>query len=152
MRDANGRWFLNILKAQYYKHVIVENILAIYGKLYGDPTISLHVRNFQGYSINLIVGAISLNWKTIKNLKSPPLGSKVMKNAFCFTLKAIFVLKIFTFLSWLFGYVEKRLDNNKAMVNFKIYDVTDWIKNNFNTYYPISQEVKAVKQWNLVSQ
>ena len=69
-----------------------------------------------------------------------------MKNAFCFTLKAIFVLKIFTFLSCLFGYVEKRLDNNKAMVNFKIYDVTDWIKNNFNTYYPISQEVKAVKQ------
>ena len=69
-----------------------------------------------------------------------------MKNAFCFTLKAIFVLKIFTFLFCLFGYVEKRLDNNKAMVNFKIYDVTDWIKNNFNTYYPISQEVKAVKQ------
>ena len=33
--------------------------------------------------------------------------SKIMKNAFYFTLKARFVLKIFKFLSWLFGHVEK---------------------------------------------
>ena len=32
---------------------------------------------------------------------------KVTKNAFYFTLKAIFVLKILKFLSWLFGHVEK---------------------------------------------
>ena len=31
----------------------------------------------------------------------------MMKNGFCFTLKSIFVLKIFKFLSWLFGHVEK---------------------------------------------
>ena len=30
---------------------------------------------------------------------------KMMKNAFHFTLKAIFVLEIFRFLSWLFGHV-----------------------------------------------
>ena len=30
-----------------------------------------------------------------------------MKNAFYFTLKALFVIKISKFLSWLFGYVEK---------------------------------------------
>ena len=30
---------------------------------------------------------------------------KMMKNAFYFTLKALFVLKIFKFLPWLFGYV-----------------------------------------------
>ena len=47
-----------------------------------------------------------------------------MKNAFYFMLIALFVLKVFTFLSRLFGYVEKRFDK-KAMVNFKIYDVTD---------------------------
>ena len=58
---------------------------------------------------------------------------KMMKNAFCFTLKALFVLEIFKFLSWLFGYVEKRLDK-KAMVNSKVYDVTDWTTNNCNTY------------------
>ena len=33
--------------------------------------------------------------------------SKMMKNAFYFILKALFVLKIFKFLSWLFGHVEK---------------------------------------------
>ena len=32
---------------------------------------------------------------------------KMMKNAFYFTLKALFVLKIFKFLSWLSGHVEK---------------------------------------------
>ena len=36
---------------------------------------------------------------------------KMMKNVFFyFMLKALFVLKIFTFLSWLFCYVKKRLD------------------------------------------
>ena len=33
--------------------------------------------------------------------------SKVMKNAFYFILKALFVLKIFKLLSWLFEHVEK---------------------------------------------
>ena len=32
---------------------------------------------------------------------------EIMKNAFCFILKAFFVLKILQFLSWLFGQVEK---------------------------------------------
>ena len=35
---------------------------------------------------------------------------KMMKNAFYFTLKALFLLKLFTFLSWLFGHVAKRRD------------------------------------------
>ena len=35
---------------------------------------------------------------------------KTMKNDSYFMLKALFVLDIFTFLYWLFGYVEKRLD------------------------------------------
>ena len=35
---------------------------------------------------------------------------KMMNNAFYFTLKAFFVLKIFKFLSWRFGYLKKRLD------------------------------------------
>ena len=33
--------------------------------------------------------------------------SKMMKNAFYFILKAFFVFKVFKFLSWLFGPVEK---------------------------------------------
>ena len=34
----------------------------------------------------------------------------VMKNTFYFTLKTLFVPKIFKFLSWIFGHVEKRID------------------------------------------
>ena len=54
-----------------------------------------------------------------------------MKNAFYFML-IFFFLEIFTFLLWLFGYVEKRLDRT-AKVNLKIYDVPDWPANNCNT-------------------
>ena len=32
---------------------------------------------------------------------------QMMKNAFYFTLKALFVLNVFKFLSWLFAHVEK---------------------------------------------
>ena len=54
-----------------------------------------------------------------------------MKNAFYFTSKAIFVLKVFKFLSWLSGHVAKRSDK-KDKVNFKFYDVTAWLPNNRN--------------------
>ena len=57
----------------------------------------------------------------------------MVKNAFYFTLKALFVLGIFTFLSRLFGYVRKDLDK-KDEVNFKIYDVTDWTTNDYNKH------------------
>ena len=40
-------------------------------------------------------------------------------------LKALFVLEIFTFLSWRFGCVERRFDE-KAQVNFKIDDWTSY--------------------------
>ena len=57
----------------------------------------------------------------------------MMTNAFYFLLKATYILEKFTFLSWLFGYVEKRLDK-KAEVDFKIYDVTGLTVNNYNTH------------------
>ena len=53
--------------------------------------------------------------------------------------KTLFLLEEFTFLSWLFRYVEKRLDS-KGMGNFKIYDVTDSTTDNYNTY--ITQYLK----------
>ena len=56
-----------------------------------------------------------------------------MKNAFYFTSKALFVLKIFKFLSWLFEHVAKRLDK-KEKVNFKLYDVLAWLTNNCNKH------------------
>ena len=59
-----------------------------------------------------------------------------MKNAFIW--KGLFVLKIFTFFSWLFVHVGKPFDK-KAKVNFKIYDVTDWEANNKHILSNISR-------------
>ena len=56
-----------------------------------------------------------------------------MQNAYYFILKAFFVLKIFKFLSWLFGPVEK-MGLLERLFNFKIYDVTTWLTNNHNTH------------------
>ena len=65
---------------------------------------------------------------------------KMLKNASCFTFKALFVLKIFKFLSWFFGHVEKRFYE----VNFKICDNTTCRANNCSTR--ISQYLKKWKQ------
>ena len=51
---------------------------------------------------------------------------KMIKSAFYFMSKALFVPKIFKFLSWLFGHVSKRLDK-KNKINFKFYDFTAWL-------------------------
>ena len=56
-----------------------------------------------------------------------------MQNAFYFTSKAFFVLKIFKFFHLLFAHVSKRLDLEEK-VSFKFYDVAAWLKNNCNTY------------------
>ena len=56
----------------------------------------------------------------------------MMKNAVYFTLKALFVVKVFEFSSSLFGHIEKRLDK-KAKVIFKNCDVINWETN----YYKI---------------
>ena len=69
---------------------------------------------------------------------------KMMKNAFYFILKALFVLKIFKFLPRLFGHVRRTVWSER-------FDVTAWLTNNCNTYSPISQEVRTTRQWNLVN-
>ena len=66
-----------------------------------------------------------------------------MKNAFYFMLKALFVLELFKFLPWLFGYMEKKL-SKKANVNSKIFDATDRTINNYNTH--IDQYLKKYMQ------
>ena len=42
---------------------------------------------------------------------------KMMKNAFYLTSKAPFVLKIFTFLSWIFGHVVERPDKKIRLIS-----------------------------------
>ena len=50
---------------------------------------------------------------------------------------------IFKFLSWIFGHVEKQLDQ-KDKVNFKIYNATTWVTENCNTY--VNQYLKKERQ------
>ena len=57
----------------------------------------------------------------------------MMKNAFYFILKALFVLKVFKFSSWLFGHVEEKAWL-KIQGCFKSHDVTTWLTNNYNTH------------------
>ena len=56
-----------------------------------------------------------------------------MENAFHFTSKDLFVLKIFKFALQLFGHVTKRLDK-RAKVDLKITDVRTWLTNIWNTH------------------
>ena len=58
---------------------------------------------------------------------------KWWKMLFISPKKALFALKIFKVLSWLFGHVAKRLDK-KVKVNFKFYDAIAWLTNNCNTH------------------
>ena len=57
----------------------------------------------------------------------------MMKNAFYFTLKVIFALKIYKFLSWLFGHVAKQIDQ-KGMVNLKFYDAIACLTSSCNAH------------------
>ena len=57
---------------------------------------------------------------------------KMIKHAFYFVLKTLLIFGIFTSLSWNFIYLRKWRDK-KAMVKFKIYNVTDWTADSYNT-------------------
>ena len=54
------------------------------------------------------------------------------------------ILRYLNFCPEFFGPVEKPLDKKpkKPKVKLKIYNVTTWIKNNYNTHIAMSQEVK----------
>ena len=51
---------------------------------------------------------------------------KMMKNTFYFILKALFVPLTFSSC--------RKLDDQKCKVTFKIYNVTNWLKNNYSTH------------------
>ena len=78
-----------------------------------------------------------LQWKPFKKL------FKNDEKCFLFHVKSSFCLWdicIFILTFWLY---RKRL-TKKAMVNFKIYDVTDWTSNNYNKH--IAQYLKKERQ------
>ena len=84
------------------------------------------------YLLKVCLKVQSQVWEHFRQLNESPL--KMTKNAFYFTSKALFILKIFKFLSWLFSHVAKWLDK-KDKFNIKFYDVTVWLTgNNCNTH------------------
>ena len=58
----------------------------------------------------------------------------MIKNAFYFILKDLFILKLFKYLSWIFGLVEKKA-YMKDNFNFEFYDETAWLTKNYNTHF-----------------
>ena len=74
----------------------------------------------------------------------------MIKNAFYFILKSLFLFKMFRICPDFFGHVRKWLDK-KAKVNFQIYDVATWEKSNYNTYIAQHLKIKAIRKRILVS-
>ena len=95
---------------------------------------------------SMLFKALSQVWD---NFWQPKVVDETIKNAFYFTLKSLFVLEIFQFLLWIFSHVGKWLDK-KTKLNFKTYDVTQWIRSHYHTE-EIAHKVKAIRQLNLVS-
>ena len=93
----------------------------------------------------LLLKYIKVALSSSRQFLSAEIPLKMMKNSFYFMSKALFVLKIFKFLSSLFCHVAKLLDK-KDKVNFKFQDVTTCLTNNCNTHIAQYLEVKAIRQ------
>ena len=92
-----------------------------------QPHLHLIVR-IEGETLNIYEMFIKHSVCVLTLLKVGLLPSR--KVVFICFNKGPFILEIFTFLCWLFGYVEKRF-YKKAKINFRIYDVTDWTANKY---------------------
>ena len=101
----------------------------------------------RGYQILLKVGLSPSKKKIICFNDSP---SKMMRNAFYFILKALFLLKIFKFLYWLIEHEEKTtwLERQAWFWNLWRHSLVN--KESQHTYCSISHELKSTRQWNLV--
>ena len=82
-----------------------------------------------GNNVEKLKGALS----GLRQFLAIEIPSKMMKNAFYFTSRALSVLNIFKFLCCLFGHVAKQV-GEKDKINVKFYDVTAWLTNNCNTH------------------
>ena len=83
---------------------------------------------FAESSTNLVNSSFRLSsFKNPGNLNwSRHLAKKNEKKMLFFIAKALFILKIFKFLFWLFGHVEK-MAWLEDKFNFEFHDVTNWL-------------------------
>ena len=75
---------------------------------------------------------------------------KTMKNAFYFIWKALFVLRIFKFLLWYFGHIEKAAWLERQ-IEFMMSQPGKLLITIHISYCSMCYKVKAIIQWNLVS-
>ena len=100
------------------------------------------------FFVTPVLQVVSIKWEKsrlsgLRQFIATESPLKMVKNAFYFTLKVFFILKIFKFLYWLFGHAEKRLIRKISLIS-KIMTSQPWKKKQLEyTYCPISQEVKA---------
>ena len=66
-----------------------------------SSTINFFRAHSQVFSISIV---------TLRKFLATESPLKMVKNAFCFNSRALFVLKMFKFLSWIFSHASKRLD------------------------------------------
>ena len=73
----------------------------------------------QIYNVLFVTDKLKAHSQCLKQYLATESPLKMMKNDFYFTSKVLSILKIFKFLSCLFGHVAKRLDR-KDKFNFKL--------------------------------
>ena len=90
---------------QYFKSIVIENYKPV-------PLCPIKWRPFKIFvkshkSPLLIANTVNSAVSGLRQFLATESPWKLKKNAFYFILKALFILKIFKFLSWLFDHVEK---------------------------------------------
>ena len=102
------------------------------------------------FFVTPVLQVVSIKWEKgrlsgLRQFLATESSLKMVKNAFYFTLKAFFILKIFKFLYWLFGHAEKCLIKKISLI-LKIMTSQPREKNNCNTH--IAQYLKYLKAKN----
>ena len=104
--EINKNVFFFTFRHAVFYEIFLPNSFNKFKSWYQNSCIRPYSQNILDILIICLKGALS-GLRQFMPTESP---SKIMKNAFYFTSKALSVLKIFTFSSWLFCHVSKQLD------------------------------------------
>ena len=125
---------VNLFEVLFFHSVLLATFLKV-----GTTYMLMVLNTFFVSTVNFKIALTSESWNlTIqKNLRYflhwKPF--KKAKKTFHFIFKALSILKVFKFLPWLFGHVEK-IAWLERQIWFWIHDVTTWLMNNCNIHIP----------------
>ena len=104
LKNDNIIWDLRkgLISERKHPWVKIFNIITQLNE-YDSLSSLLTLNIYNDFLSCVMIHLLYLPQKTLKSNSHPPM----VKNAFYFIIKALFVLKIFKFLSWLFRHVEK---------------------------------------------